>query len=337
MRVTHALTRASLELADPAMASPMQKILNRVLFALAAAVVALDAVWILAGHFRIDAVNYALMAAMVLPLMAGAAFYGMRRRDETLNALLANTVFLVVLPAGCSLLSYLLVTVAGPRIDAELLSLDRMMGFDWAALMTLASAHPGLNRVLALAYVSVMPQTVVLMLALGLWRKNAEIYRLSLTLAIGALITLTLWTIAPSFGAFSVVVLPDDVTRKLGLVLDFDYGRSLVQMLKDGPGFISPAELRGIVGFPSYHTLQALVLAWHARSLPYARWPFFAINALVLISIPIQGGHHLTDMLGGLAVTAAAIWAAARIVRAAAKRAETEARAPGSAIPIPAR
>lgn len=315
----------------------MQKILNRILFAMAASVVALDAVWIVAGHFRIDAANYALIAAMVLPLMAAAAFYSTRRRDETLNALLANTVFLIVLPAGCSLLSYLLVTIAGPRIDAELLNLDRMIGFDWARVMTLAAEHPGANAVLSVVYVSVMPQTVVLMLALGLWRKNAEIYRSSLTLAIGALITLTLWTIAPSFGAFSVVSLPDEVTRKLGLVLGFDYGRSLVQMLKDGPGFISPVELRGIVGFPSYHTLQALVLAWYARSLPYARWPFFALNALVLVSIPIQGGHHLVDMFGGAAVTAAAIWAAARIVRAAAKRAEIEALVPDGAIPAPAR
>jgi membrane-associated phospholipid phosphatase len=113
-------------------------------------------------------------------------------------------------------------------------------------------------------------------------------------------------------------------------VLGFDYGHSLVQMLKDGPGFISPTELRGVVGFPSYHTLQALVLAWYARNVPWLRWPAFALNAAVLVSIPIQGGHHLVDMFGGAAVTAAAIGLAAWIVRAAAKRAVREAALPAA-------
>ncbi|MBV9992054.1 MAG: phosphatase PAP2 family protein [Alphaproteobacteria bacterium] len=306
----------------------MQAILNRILFVMAAAVVTLDAAWILAGHFAIDAGNYALLAVLVVPLMGAAAYYGKVRRDDGLNALLACGVFMIVIPAACALLSYLLVTVAGTRMDAQLAAIDRAIGFDWVEVMTVASNHPSANAVLALAYTSVMPQTFVLMMVLGLTRRGPELYRLSLALAIGALLTLCLWTIAPSFGAFSVVTLPDAVSRKLGLVLGFDYGRSLVAMLKDGPGFISPTELRGIVGFPSYHTLQALVLAWYARSIPWLRWPAFALNAVVLASIPIQGGHHLVDMFGGAAVTAAAVALAAWIVRTAANRAARNAALP---------
>lgn len=313
----------------------MQAILNRILFVLAAAVVVLDAVWIVAGHFAIDAGNYALLAVLVVPLMGAAAYYGGVRRDDGLNALLACSVFLIVFPAACSLLSYLLVTIAGTRIDATLAAIDRSIGFDWSKVMTFVSFYPSANTMLGLAYMSVMPQTVVLMMVLGLTRRSAELYRLSLALALGAVMTLGLWTVAPSFGAFSVVILPDDVSRKLGLVLGFDYGHSLVQMLKDGPGFISPTELRGIVGFPSYHTLQALVLAWYARNVPWLRWPAFALNAAVLASIPIQGGHHLVDMFGGAAVTAAAIAAAAWIVRTAANRAAGRAALPAAAALTP--
>jgi membrane-associated phospholipid phosphatase len=166
-----------------------------------------------------------------------------------------------------------------------------------------------------------MPQTVILLLALGCNQKTAELYRISLALSFGALITLAVWTLVPSFGAFSVYALPDAVAGKLGLVLGLDYGHSLVLMLKNGPGFISPTELRGIVGFPSYHTQQALLLIWYARKIKVLLWPSILLNLIVLISIPIQGGHHLVDMFGGAAVTVVSVALAAWVVSFAAKSA----------------
>ena len=296
----------------------MQAILNRILVAMAVCIVLLDGIWLVAGRFSFDARDYVLLVALMLPLVAAAAFYGLVRREAALSAVLACSAFLVVFPAGCSLLSYLLVTIAGPRIDALLAAADQSIGFDWPALMALVAQHPLANTLLGLAYVSVMPQTVILLLALGWCQKITELYRLSLAFAFGAVITLGVWTLAPSFGAFSVYTLPDPVAGKLGLVLGFDYGHSLVQMLKDGPGFISPTELRGIVGFPSYHTLQALVLIWYARNIKALRWPSILLNLVVLVAIPIQGGHHLVDMFGGVAVTVLSIALAEWVVSGAA-------------------
>ena len=299
----------------------MQPVLNRILLALSAVIVMLDGCWLIAGHFSYDASNYGLLFLMVMPLVGASAFYGSRRRDDALNAALACTAFLIVFPAGCGLLSYLLLTIAGHRIDALLATADRAIGFDWSGLMRFIAQYPKANMILKLAYVSVLPQTVFLIFALGFGKRIAELYRLSLALAIGAVITLAVWTLAPSFGAFSVYTLPDSVAGKLGLVLGFDYGAALVKMLHDGPGFISPAELRGIVGFPSYHTLQALVLTWYARHLKIWRWPALVLNLMVLAAIPIQGGHHLVDAFGGVAVAALSIALAGRVVAAAGKRA----------------
>ena len=298
----------------------MQSILNRVLLAISAAITVLDGCWLVAGRFQYDAHNYGLLFLLMLPLAGGAAYYGKVRRDAALSALFACAAFLVVFSAGASLLSYLLVTIAGPRIDFLLASADHAIGFDWPSLMGIVARHPSANTMLKLAYVSVMPQTLVLLLALGWRRRVEELYRLSLALSAGAVITLAVWTLAPSFGAFSVFTLPDAVAGKLGLVLGFDYGHALVQMLKDGPGFISPSELRGIVGFPSYHTLQALVLTWYARGLKGFRWPAILLNLAVLVSIPVQGGHHLVDMFGGMAVTVVSIAVAGWVVSAAARR-----------------
>jgi PAP2 superfamily len=185
--------------------------------------------------------------------------------------------------------------------------------------MAFVADRPLLNQVLALAYVSAMPQMVVLLLWLGARGQPEDLYGLALALAYGAVITLAVWTPFPSFGAFSVFSLPDDVASKLNLVAGFDYAHDLVEMLKSGPGFISPSELRGIVGFPSYHTLQALVLAWYGWRIPALRWPILALNVAVLMAIPIQGGHHLVDMLGGIVVAVVAVVMARATVAAAAR------------------
>lgn len=289
--------------------------LNRILLAAGLAISLLDAAWIAAGHFRIDAHNYALLFFVMLPLLGTAWYYGAVRREEAIATTLAGTGFLIVFPAGCSLLSYLLMTIAGPRIDTMLAGIDHAMGFSWPVLMGWAAQHKILNTLLAWVYVSVMPQTVFLLLLLGWKNRCAAIYGLCLALAGGAVITLALWTMFPSFGAFSIFILPRDIASRLGLVVGFDYARDLVAMLRHGPGFISPTELRGVVGFPSYHTVQALVLIWYARHLKGLRWAALTLNIAVLAATPIQGGHHLIDLAGGGVVALCAIALADRVVR----------------------
>jgi len=78
--------------------------------------------------------------------------------------------------------------------------------------------------------------------------------------------------------------------------------------------------VKGLVGFPSFHTAQAIIAIWYARRLKRFFYPFLVFNILVVASTPIQGGHHVVDVIGGLAVAAFAIWfastAARRLIRA---------------------
>lgn len=295
--------------------------LNRVLFGFGAALVLIDTIWVLAGHFAIDAHNYLLLGCLILPLTAGAAFYSRSRIDPALSAMLAGAAFLLAFSASCSLLSYLLVTVAGSRIDNLLASADMSIGFYWPSVMTFAANHPLLTSLLGMAYLSVMFQIAMLLLLLGWMQRCADLYGLCLSIAIGGIITLSIWAVHPSFGAFSVFDLPPDTAAKLGLALDGNYGRDLVAMLRHGPGFISPSEMRGIVGFPSYHTVQALMLIWYSRTLPVLRWITLALNVAVLIATPIHGGHHLIDLFGGFAVAAASVAVTRWLLRSTAQRA----------------
>ena len=288
----------------------MAPLLQRILFSIAAAIVGADLVRASLHHFDIDIPAYLGLAGVGAVLCAGGVYYERKRNDLNLSAMLFGTSFLVVFSAGFSLFNYFLLTVAGPRIDDVLAAVDRAMGIDWPQMMVFAAAHPTLNIVLHVAYQSVLPQVAVLVVCLGCSGKRDAIAPFCLALAIGAGVTMLIWTLWPSFGAFSVYELKPEVARRLTLALDGNYARALVNLLEKGPGRISPHDVKGLIGFPSFHLAMAILIVWYSRTLSALRVPAVLLNFLVLIATPIQGGHHVIDLIAGFAVAVLAIaWA----------------------------
>jgi hypothetical protein len=287
--------------------------LQRSLFAIVAAVIAVDAVWVSAIHFSLDGRAYALLTLLSMALVTGGTFYARIRPDIRLSTMLFGAAFLIAFSAAFSLLNYLLLTVAGPRMDDLLAAADKTLGIDWPAMMAFMVDYPRLDAALQLCYGSVLPQIAMLIIVLSIANHTDEVYKLSLSIAIGAMLTVAFWTICPSFGAFSVYNLPPNVAGRLSLALDRRYADELISLLAHGPGLISPTSAKGLVGFPSFHGALAMLVAWYARHIRYLRWPVLAVNIAVVIATPIQGGHHVVDLLGGLVVALAAVAATERI------------------------
>jgi len=280
------------------------------LLALAVTLAIADCIWASLGHFTLDLAAYLKLALMSAGLMAGAAFYRTLRPEPQLSAMLFGAGFLCAFSAGASVLNYFLITVVGKPIDPVLVQVDRMLGFDWYKVMVGMADHPWLNEFFFRIYNLVLPQMAILVVALAWSGHVAKVYRYCLAVAIGALIAISIWAVIPSLGAKSLYTLPLWVTAKLNLSVTTDYGRDLLRLLHDGPGYITPADLRGLIAFPSYHGVLAILLIWYAWPVRWLRWPFLAINSVVLICTPEQGGHHLVDVLAAFPVAALAIFLA---------------------------
>jgi membrane-associated phospholipid phosphatase len=76
----------------------------------------------------------------------------------------------------------------------------------------------------------------------------------------------------------------------------------------------------------------ALLTIYYTWPLKVLRWPVLFLNIAVLVATPIQGGHHLIDVLGAIPVTALALFAAGKL-RQRAGEAEIET-APDNARPL---
>lgn len=66
--------------------------------------------------------------------------------------------------------------------------------------------------------------------------------------------------------------------------------------------------LKGVIAFPSFHAVLAMLFtAAHAR-LPSLVWPVATLNTVMLLALPSQGSHYLVDVPAGVALGLFAIW-----------------------------
>lgn len=289
-----------------------------ILLVLSAGVGLIDWLWARSAGFAVAGQAYAGIVLLSALLWAGGYFYA-ARREPGLAAMLFGTAFLAGFTAGASILNAMLLTVAGPRVDAALARVDIWMGLDWPGMMRMLANHPGLLKLLRPAYESLLPQIALAVIVLGGLGRDRSLYRFVLAVAIGALICIFIWTLFPAFGAMSVYDLDPATAARLSVTVDGAYGQALVRMLHDGPGMIAPDNVKGLIGFPSYHAVLALLLIWHLSDVPWLRWPALAVNGMVVFSTPIEGGHHWVDVFAALPVTAVAIALAGRLLATAAR------------------
>ena len=289
------------------------------LILIAAATGLADWLWAQKAGFAVAGSAYAGLTLTAALFFVAGHVYGRWRPEPRLSAMLIGTGFLIGFTAAASVLNAMLVTVAGHRIDALLARADLALGFHWPQMMRGIASHPRLLWVLHIAYGVLLPEIALAVLVLGTLGRLASLYRFVLAVAIGALISISLWTLFPAFGAMSVYAFDPATTAKLHVVVDAAYGRALIGMLSNGPGLIAPDNVRGMIGFPSYHAVLALLLVWHFRDVPWLRWPILALNLVVVLATPVEGGHHLVDVIAAVPVAmlsvVAAGWLSALAVR----------------------
>jgi hypothetical protein len=205
--------------------------------------------------------------------------------------------------------TYLAASVARPLMDALFVRYDSQFGFDWVAWVEFVRSHSILNMLLHVAYGSLMPQiiaSIILFPLVGATGRNRE---LLLTAILALSLTAELSALMPALGPlvhFGYGALDRSETAYVAQVLS---------LRQDAAPTFSLRHMEGIVSFPSFHTVLALLFIYTHRGIRWSFPVFALLNGLMLISIPSEGGHYLSDMVGGTAVAILSIAA----VRAAIK------------------
>jgi membrane-associated phospholipid phosphatase len=221
------------------------------------------------------------------------AMLGLRAFGLGRGALIAEHLSLVLLcSTAVCVLSYLCVAASGPLADPALLAMDRALGFDWLANYLFVDAHPGLKRILELAYASPFLQCIYFSVLFGLMRNTERLRGLFWLFFYGGLMA--------CLGGF---LLP-----ALGPSKFFGHDAGFIPVMERLIGghdlTFTLSGMTGVVSFPSFHTTAALALIWAFRGTGIIGWLIAGLNLLMLCSVPYCGGHYLTDMFAGAAVAA---------------------------------
>src|SRR5437763_702260 len=203
-------------------------------------------------------------------------------------------LWLIFSVAG-ALLTYLAAAQDGPVYDARLALADAKLGFNWAAWLDFVATHPALKLVLAVPYHSLVAQVVLSVLWLS-WRgrddRNAE---LLVNATLGLLMTTALFFLFPTLGPCVGVPACQDA-----------YVEDLVGLRHGSLPSLDMMLLKGVIAFPSFHAVLAILFTYaHRGSRVFG--PVAVFNALMLLSVPSEGGHYLVDVLGGVTVGGLAI------------------------------
>ncbi len=273
-----------------------------------AAILAVNAVWIAVSDFRFDTASGAKAVATAGFLAAVALFYRVWRPIRKFEALCTETALLLAFSASAATLSYLMTSLNLPLIDNRLLSVDAALGFDWIGYIDFVNARPWLGAVFSAVYVTTLGQVALTVVAFGMTGNLERMRHFVSAVMLGALICIVVSAILPSAGALGTLRPPTDFLAANQPIVDLDYKQVFFDLRSGADRFISLDSLHGLIAFPSYHcTLSALiVIAFFGYGAWF--WPVLVLNLAVILSTPVDGGHHLSDAIGGV-LAALVSWA----------------------------
>lgn len=244
-----------------------------------------------------------LASSFVLPILCGFAAVLCYVRDHPWRSsdALAATCVIKLGMLLCSLVTCMGLRLRLPLADPLLASMDSYSGISIVSINMWAASSPLIAGALQISYEATVSVCFLVLLCNYAIGDRHRLWHVIATGSIAMQLTSFISLFLPARGSTATFNLQE--LQGAGLPLDagtfalksFDYfyfGQDkLVQLDK----------LNGIVCFPSFHTVLALMIV-QGTSHPILRQFALAYCVLTLIStIPI-GGHYIVDILGGALV-----------------------------------
>jgi membrane-associated phospholipid phosphatase len=215
--------------------------------------------------------------------------------------------FNIALFAAFLTLTYLSTAMAWPLRDAQLAAIDRMLGFDWAYFLALTNSIPLVSAVLVWAYKSSGSQLLLLCLFLGATGRQNRLAETLALIAVTALLTGIFNLIVPAAGAYDLYSPPKEMFSHLSANAGMWHFNLFLSLRNQAVPTLDFATAEGLVTFPSFHTILAIVTAYGVRDVPYLKFPIAALSAVVIVATLPEGGHYLIDVIAGAGIAIAAI------------------------------
>lgn len=264
-----------------------------------AALLMCDIILVAVGNVQVDWKAYLPGTGFALFLYGLGQFYRNIRKDELLASTLIGAGSFIAFTLVASVFNYLLLPVKFPLIDQQLLAMDAWFHYSWNSTVELAAQYPAISSLLRLIYFSSLPQLIVVVLVLGFSGRLQSLWEFLAVGCFGVLACILIWFFFPSLGPTTLIEITPEVIQKASLGVTPAYGAELRQLAEFGETFISPTKVLGLIAFPSFHMVMALMAVTYLLQVPYLRWLALIVNLLMVPAILVHGGHYAVDLPAG--------------------------------------
>ena len=215
------------------------------------------------------------------------------------------TVFLLAVPYASEMCVAVFHTGRdNPLSDNLFANMDRLLAFDWLSYAHWFDDHPLVWTVSLIAYRSIVVQIAAIPLVLAFSRQATRLYVYMGAQVLALIVVATVACRFPAIGAYDFAHVHSGDFAHAFLTAD-KMTSSIFWLRGDLAGALGVTNF-GLVSFPSYHACCAILFTW-ATWETRLRWPFAAVNSLMLLSTPVHGSHYMIDVLAGIAVAASVI------------------------------
>jgi membrane-associated phospholipid phosphatase len=279
-----------------------------------------------AAGFGPPEVKYFRTAAIGIALFGLSGVLTASGRCPRVAAFLGVFSWLAVFAAVMVHLCYISAAGNLPLQDAAFAGFDEALGIDFNTVLALTGANATFATVAFVSYKkSVMLAKIVLFVLV--WQKDFQRLRNAIALiSTGLIVTLVLSALLPANDAFYYYSLTDkDAGHLAGSGVGL-WHLEHYSALRDGTMRVFPVGgWKGIITFPSYHVILAIVVPYALWNTRWMRVPATIFAAFIAFTTMPIGGHYFADVVGGGAIAGLIIWGLER----------RGAKAPAAA-PVPA-
>ena len=242
-----------------------------------------------------------------------------KRRDPQVMFVLGGTAQIVLITAVMTPLTYIAASANLPMQDANLLAIDRALGFDWGAYVRYVDDHPALAAWLNYGYTMIRWPIFAIPVVLAATHRYHRIEEFTFAFGFALIVTTIISGLVPAIGVFQQIGLDPISIKNLNLQPYLDQLRDLPSTRDGALRHLDLFGLGGIVTFPSFHAASAVLYAWALWPVRWMRPIAVLAFTAMLAATPINGGHYLIDIIAGTAIAVLAIIAARYAGRVVAK------------------
>ncbi|MBV9290554.1 MAG: phosphatase PAP2 family protein [Hyphomicrobiales bacterium] len=206
-----------------------------------------------------------------------------------------------------TMFSYLATSPGLPLLDSRLAAMDRSLGIDWLRLVAMANSNRTVSAALVLAYRSTLPLVLATGVILALFNDRIRLAEFLAILALSSLLGEILMAFIPAAGAYAYYAPAREIFSNFTGAGGLAHLQTFSSLRHDAAPVLDFTKLVGLVSFPSFHTVWAIVTAYAFRKLRLLFWPVAVLNALVIVSTLPEGGHHFADVIAGFVLAALSI------------------------------